>query len=234
MLQTNNYPSPIIDKVISQNETRPIKTEQTFLTTVQVPYREGTSERIRAVLAEFNIRTVFKIDNTVGKHLVHPKDPIDSGDQTDCIYEIRCGDCDATYIGETSRQLKVRIAEHKRNARLPPKSSTHLQKLEKDSAIALHALTENHNVLFDQATVVQRGLPIHAQRCCAEAIAIHTRRTCVNRNDSQHLSAIWSGLIANTAQRCAMTTTSTSAPVHNSSPNQITTVDVDLTNLRPI
>ena len=33
------------------------------------------------------------------------------------IYEIKCLDCSATYIGETGRELKLRIKEHQENSR---------------------------------------------------------------------------------------------------------------------
>ena len=30
------------------------------------------------------------------------------------MYRVACGGCDGVYIGETGRQLKIRIAEHKK------------------------------------------------------------------------------------------------------------------------
>ncbi|MGL4482279.1 MAG: hypothetical protein ACRCTW_07100, partial [Lactococcus garvieae] len=107
----------------------------------------------------------------------------------------QCQDCDATYIGETSRQLKTRISEHERHTRCPPKNAAQFNKLEKDSAIALHSLLENHKVSFDDVKILYRNLPSHTERCCAEALAIHTSKNCVNRNDGKWLSPVWLALI---------------------------------------
>ena len=193
-LKQNGYPVAFIEKV-SSSQQQPRSANKTFDCTVQIPYRKNTAESIRAVLQKYSIRTVFKVDNTIAKYLVHSKDKISPEDQTDCLYEIRCGNCDATYIGETSRQLKTRIAEHKRHTRRPPQNGSQLQKLERDSAIALHALTENHNVLFDEARPLQTGLSVHAERCCAEALAINQQQSCVNRSDGQTLSDVWRAVI---------------------------------------
>ena len=38
--------------------------------------------------------TIFRPDNTVVEHLVHAEDLITIEEQTDCIYEVKCVDCD--------------------------------------------------------------------------------------------------------------------------------------------
>ena len=29
------------------------------------------------------------------------------------VYQISCNDCDATYVGQTGRKLKIRVSEHR-------------------------------------------------------------------------------------------------------------------------
>jgi len=33
--------------------------------------------------------------------------------QSECVYKINCLDCDASYVGQSKRQLATRIKEHK-------------------------------------------------------------------------------------------------------------------------
>ena len=44
---------------------------------VTIPYVFRVPEQIRRVLGKFNITTHFKPDNSLKRHLVHPKDPVD-------------------------------------------------------------------------------------------------------------------------------------------------------------
>ena len=53
------------------------------------------------------------------------------------MYTMECGGCDVVYIGETGRQLKIRIAEH-RKAREKEK--------EGESALADHLINYNHTI----------------------------------------------------------------------------------------
>ena len=207
VLKQNSYPQKFIDASINSERPSRNTTEEkkTSVATILIPYRQRTSELIRKVLSDYDIRTVFRPDNTLAKHLVHAKDPIITEEQTDCIYEIKCADCDAVYIGETSRQLKVRLSEHKRYTKLRTTSPSKIKKLEHDSAIALHAIAEGHQLQFDQTKVLQSGLPCFAERCCAEALAIQSQPACVNRNDSRNLSAIWLGLNQNVKRALSMT-----------------------------
>ncbi len=49
----------------------------------------------------------------LGKALSKVKDDIPMEDQGNLIYKLSCNDCDAVYVGETSRALADRISEHR-------------------------------------------------------------------------------------------------------------------------
>ena len=215
VLAENDYPTPIINQVALQVCSPSIEKPLTStIATVKIPYRPQTGESIRSILSDYNIRTVFQLDNTLQRHLVKSKDLVDTGNQTNCVYKIKCADCPGIYIGQTSRQLKVRINEHKRLARNAPKTPELLKKLERDSAIALHALAENHTIQFDQATIIHSGLSSYPQRCYAESMAISAHPACVNRSEGFELSPIWSGLI----QHIDVNRTHTHTAAHNNVP----------------
>jgi len=57
------------------------------------------------------------------------------------VYRLNCGDCQATYVGQTGRRFKKRFAEHRTayNTNKP-----------QDSAMARHCLSSHHN--FNKVT----------------------------------------------------------------------------------
>ncbi|KAI8484597.1 hypothetical protein Bbelb_377040 [Branchiostoma belcheri] len=74
----------------------------------------GVSEKLRRIFQNFNIATNFKPHSTLRQRLVHPKDRPQKGTKANVIYRLKCEEpnCNNTYIGETSRPLKVRYKEH--------------------------------------------------------------------------------------------------------------------------
>ena len=57
------------------------------------------------------LKIVFKPSNTLGQYFKF-KDVIPDALQSSVVYKYNCSRCSATYIGQTKRQLRVRIAEH--------------------------------------------------------------------------------------------------------------------------
>ena len=57
------------------------------------------------------VRIIFKAAKTIGSVFSY-KDRIPSELQSGVVYNYTCGGCNASYIGQTSRQLKTRISEH--------------------------------------------------------------------------------------------------------------------------
>ena len=51
---------------------------------------------------------------TIGNILTSPKDPIAEHEKSRLVYKIPCADCEFVYVGQTKRDLKSRVAEHKR------------------------------------------------------------------------------------------------------------------------
>ncbi|KAI8501991.1 hypothetical protein Bbelb_204030 [Branchiostoma belcheri] len=81
---------------------------------ITIPYVQGVSEKLRRIFQNFNIATYFKPHSTLRQRLVHPKDRPHKGTKANVIYRLKCEEpnCNNTYIGETSRPLKVRYKEH--------------------------------------------------------------------------------------------------------------------------
>ena len=110
------------------------------LAAAKVPYYvEGLGEGIRRILKDYNIRTVFKTIDNLGRILTKVKDPAPLEERPGVIYKIRCI-CGDFYVGETKRMLATRLKEHKAACRLGAFER---------SAVAEHAWQEGHEIDID-------------------------------------------------------------------------------------
>ena len=84
--------------------------------TVTIPY---TSEAPLKLLQPYNIRVAHKPITTLRQLLTNVKDKDKQEDRQGAVYKIKikCCDCQASYIGETGRNLSTRLTEHKRATR---------------------------------------------------------------------------------------------------------------------
>ncbi len=85
-----------------------------------------------------NISSAIKPHTTIRKLLVHPKgqNSIPSKHlHCNYVYEIPCGGCNLTYVGEKKRTLGTRLEEHCREADKPVNISTPEQKGRNQKAI---------------------------------------------------------------------------------------------------
>lgn len=118
----NGYPKSLIKfeiQKIRQKYNGIINTDLNNTTTnkkyVPTPYMKGTSERIQRIIKPYDLYLSNSASNTLRKQLIHLKDKIATNDKCGVVYKINCVDCQNHYIGETGRNLKTRIKEHKRD-----------------------------------------------------------------------------------------------------------------------
>ncbi|KAI8519212.1 hypothetical protein Bbelb_024690 [Branchiostoma belcheri] len=121
---------------------------------ITIPYVQGVSEKLRRIFQNFNIATNFKPHSTLRQRLVHPKDRPHKGTKANVIYRLKCEEpnCNNTYIGETSRPLKVRYKEHCR-----PSANGY-------SSAIFHHLQHNQEFKEGQQRVDVHVEQIHAAR----------------------------------------------------------------------
>ena len=111
----NNYNADFIRrntyKPAEHNETN---ANPTPVTTATIPYIKGTSETIAQILVQpYNIRVAHKPITTLRQLLTEVKGKDEPNNRQGAAYKIKCCDCQATYIGETGRNLSKRLTEHK-------------------------------------------------------------------------------------------------------------------------
>ena len=116
----------------------------TSVTTATIPGIKGTSETIPRVLQSYNIRVAHKPITTLRQLLTNVKDKDEPSDRQGAVYSIKCCDCQATYIGETGKNLNVQLTEHNRTTRNG----------DINNHIAEHHLKTNHRIDWDSAECV--------------------------------------------------------------------------------
>jgi hypothetical protein len=80
---------------------------------IRFPFLGDFSHQLSRVLRRFGFRPAFYNPVTVKGLFVRLKDPIPARERSG-VYSVKCGDCRGVYVGETGRQLCVRVAEHKK------------------------------------------------------------------------------------------------------------------------
>ena len=111
----NNYNTDFIRRNIYRpTEVDATNMNPTPVTTVTIPYIKGTSETISRILQPYNIRVAHKPTTTLRHLLTNVKDRDEHNNRQGAVYKIKCSDCQASYIGETGRNLNTRLTEHKR------------------------------------------------------------------------------------------------------------------------
>ena len=90
--------------------------EEEIRMSINLPYVEGTSEKLRRILRSHKIRSTFYTEMTLHKLPCKPKNRVATKDKNNIVYEIGCSNCQAVYFGESKRFLKSRSDEHKRSA----------------------------------------------------------------------------------------------------------------------
>ena len=81
---------------------------------VMILYVQGVSKIVARILSHLDVKVHMKPKHTLRSILSRPKDQIPNADKLNVIYQTGCHDCDASYVGETSRTLKTHLSEHKK------------------------------------------------------------------------------------------------------------------------
>ena len=119
--------------------------------------------------------------------LTNVKDKDEPNDRQGAVYKIKCCDCQATYIGETGRNLNTRLTEHKRATRNGDLNNN----------IAEHHLQTDHRIDWDSAECVIYSTDYY-QRLTLESWFTNLEQTPLNR--CQQLPAPYKRLINDTKQ----------------------------------
>ena len=68
---------------------------------INLPYVEGTSEKLRRILRSHKIRSTFYTESTLRKLLCKPKHRVATEDKNNIACGNDCSKCEAVYFGES-------------------------------------------------------------------------------------------------------------------------------------
>ena len=157
--------------------------DSTFVTTTAtIPYIKSTSEAIARILQPYNIRVAHKPITTLRRLLTNVKDKDEPNNRQGAIDKIECSDCQASYIGETGRNLNTRLTELKR-ATTNGDVNNHISE---------HHRQTNHRIDWDSAKCLTYSTN-YFQRLTLESWFTNLERTPFNR--CQQLPAPYKRLI---------------------------------------
>lgn len=155
-----------------------------------VPYIQGITEKIKKTMRRElpNIKLSFKPMKKPDMLFSRTKDQVPVGRQSNLVYSISCEGCDdRCYIGTTKQLLENRLKQHK----------VSVERLQTEkSALALHAVTNQHRFDFKNAFVMYR-CPHYTQRMFIEELCIKSSNRCVNikSREAMNVSSIYTALL---------------------------------------
>ena len=168
-LKKNGYPYNFIRKCflkVNNEETSDVQrpTESKY---ISMPYIQGATEKIARILKPFNIFLGTKNTNTVGSKVSFSKDRVEKDDKNSVVYKVPCRDCSSSYIGETGRELKVRIREHISNVRNNISNSQ----------IAQHTHEHNHTMNWNNTSILSQHKHNRSRRILEACHTLTTQNT---------------------------------------------------------
>jgi len=110
------------------------------------PYIKPITEMMTSTINKSQHIIGYRCLNKLNKFIKTHKDREPrSSNNNKVIYKISCKNCDVTYVGQTKRQLKTRLKEHKNNIRLDHS---------KHSVVSEHIINFNHNFNWENVQIL--------------------------------------------------------------------------------
>lgn len=157
--KVNGYKPCEIDRLIKKHSKKVMKDNlsslfrqnkkcdnENALKRVPIVYAPEITNKLKQCFKQHNMAIVCASNNKLKSLLGSTKDKVDKLQKTG-IYEVSCDDCEQKYIGQTSRNLKVRFGEHMSHVKYnrPQKSS-----------VAEHILSNAHfNVSINNLKLIK-------------------------------------------------------------------------------
>jgi len=128
----------------------------------------------------------YRILNNLGKFIKAHKDPTESLTINNVVYKINCNDCNASYVGQTKRQLSTRIKEH---------SNNYKSIAAKPSVITQHMLDFSHTFNWNNIKILDTEANYY-KRLVSEMLYIKEQTNGINtQTDTELLDESYFGIL---------------------------------------
>ncbi|XP_070169669.1 uncharacterized protein [Polyergus mexicanus] len=142
-----------------------------------IPYIPLFSEQFRPVVRDLQTKISYTGLNKLKKFIRVQKDRLHNEMRNNVVYKITCKNCNASYVGQTSRLLKTRIAEHK----------NHIRKNTAQHSVITDHRPNNHEFAWDEVEVLDEER-IYGKRLMSEMIFITRQTNSLNlQSDTENL-----------------------------------------------
>ncbi|XP_024893281.1 uncharacterized protein LOC112468378 [Temnothorax curvispinosus] len=144
---------------------------------IVIPFINNISEKVSRFFNKNEHVIGYRVLNKLNKFIRTHKDVSELCVNNNVIYKINCNNCDASYVGQTKRQLKTRINEHRTNFRLDPS---------KHSVITEHMQNLNRSFNWNNPLILDFETNYH-KRLISEMIHIKEQKNGINSNKDTEL-----------------------------------------------
>jgi hypothetical protein len=186
-LRANGFPMRLIQEELNKKfiKTKEPKESQPIQNTIAIPYVTGLGESLRRILNKIGTEVVWSRGTTLKDMTCNLKDKLALKETPNAIYRIPCGECAASYLGESKRRLGDRIVEHERAIKnLEPEKSAWVNHINETS----HMPDWKKLEVLD----VERNW---SKRRFKEAIFIMKEEDPINRNEGLGISEIFKPML---------------------------------------
>ena len=154
VLKLNDYPKKVIDfhlkkrlKNLTFSNSRKTKTFNNKAI-ISLPYVKELELFNHHFFTQVSTKVVYSTKNKLSSIIKLGKDKTDKVNQANVVYKINCKDCNASYVGQTSRRLQVRAKEHAKK----------YKDKDQNSGLFMHTHDNNHTIDFQNIKILDNDI----------------------------------------------------------------------------
>ncbi|XP_024891393.1 uncharacterized protein LOC112467144 [Temnothorax curvispinosus] len=156
-----------------------------------IPYVPQLTEKYKNLTKDLNVKLSYFSLNKLNRYIRVHKDTLPSTSHRKVVYKIDCGDCEASYVGQTGRQLLTRIKEHDSHIR---------RNCTGHSVITDHRLEHKHEFKWNDVKILDQE-PSLSKRLISEMIYIKRQKDGLNlQTDTENLPETYVNVIEGLAK----------------------------------